>query len=188
MMRLIIFFNLIFFTSCVGFHYTEINEANSIRPNNPNVFKFKKASFRNSDKSLVDFNSIYLIDSQNYQSKISPIQRQNNNFFRFFAGGQVLHVYSKSMPQIERINNKNVGIPGYFFIRDNKIRIELLDENNGGQLSFQFGEILKNGDIMLYDINTRSSNKSFKKLEKRERKTYWKRNQIPEIIGYIPNW
>ena len=187
-MKLISIFYLFLLTSCVRFHYTEINEPNSIRPNNPNVFKYKKPSLSNLDKSLIDLNSIYLVDSQYNKFDYKLFDKRNSKFIRFFLGGQILLVYCDTLPPIDRINNKHIGTPGYFYIKNDEIRIEFLNETNGGQLTFQFGKILNNGDIMLYETNTRFANQSFKKLEKEGRKTFWKKTKIPEIVNYIPDW
>ena len=187
-MRLISIFYLCMLTSCVGFHYTEINEPNSIRPNNPNVFKYKKPSLSKLDKSLIDLNSIYLVDSQYNKFDYRLFNKRNSKFIRFFSGGQILLVYCDTLPPIERINNKHIGTPGYFYIKSDEIRIEFLDETNGGQLSFQLGKILNNGDIMLYETSNRFPNKSINKLEKQGKKTFWKKTKIPDINNYIPDW
>lgn len=174
--------------SCVNYYYTDDG---GIRVINPKVFKYNKDIYTLRDKTGIDTNAIYLIDSS-YNVRDTPKWRkQSNAFIRFFSTGQVLFIYSDSILSISEINNENIGIPGYFIAQDNKVKIDMFQNLNGGQTGRYYGRVLSNGDLMFYSERPELYFNSFKLLEKAEREkrfTIWRKTKVENLKYYTPNW
>jgi hypothetical protein len=179
---------LLFFTSCLSKYYT--NEG-GVRVKNPKVFKYNRSRFIKMNKGLIDTSAIYLMDSS-YNKYGSPVwQRSGKTFARFFGSGEVLFIYCDSFPCPGNINNPNTGIPGYFIVKDTKIRIDMYQELNGGQTGKRFGRIRPNGDIIFYDQRPETYFSCFSCMEKAERNTrfsIWKKVPVDTIKYYQPDW
>jgi hypothetical protein len=177
---------LLIFNSCVRYHYTK---EGGIRVNNPKVFKYNKPRFTQKDKSLIDINAIYILDSEYSQWNDIKYSRKNKEFVRFFSTGQILFTHCNGMPRIEVINNQNLGTQGYFIVKGDKIKIDLFSEDNGGCTQNYYGKILDSDNIMFYEVTpVPPFFSSFKGLEKGGRKSFWKKVKVAKIINYIPDW
>jgi hypothetical protein len=177
-----------FLASCVNYHVTSDE---GLRVNNPRVFKYNKPRFTKLDKGLIDTNAIYYKDSSYFKWNHTPWNTSSKEFVRFFNTGQVLFVYSKGFPTIDRINNPNVGIPGYFIVNGTELKIDRLEIINGGQTAPYFGRIQPNGDIIFYEEGPKLYNGSFSKLEKYQkdvRYSIWRKKNVDGIKHYRPNW
>lgn len=186
--RLALLLAVLFFSSCVGYHYTQ---EGGIRVNNPKVFRYNKKKFTSLDKSLIDTNANYLIDSSFNKWRIPQWEQRRDVFIRFFSTGQILFITCSDMPNLDIINNKNLGIPGYFILRGNKIKIVMFQDLNGGQIGKFYGRIQPNGDLVFYDQRPETYYSSFYLLEKAEinsRKSHWKKIKVDKIEHYTPNW
>ncbi|MBX2921447.1 MAG: hypothetical protein KF746_04570 [Chitinophagaceae bacterium] len=147
-MKTILILLLLFLASCVKYHITSDE---GVRVNNPKVFKYNKTRFTKLDKGLIDINAIYYKDSA-YDKWSNPKWRTySKEFVRFFNTGQVLFVSCDSFPTIDKINNPNVGLPGYFIVIGTKIKVDMFQDLNGGQTGKYYGRIQPNGDIIFYE-------------------------------------
>lgn len=180
---------LLSFTSCVRFHYTSDG---GVRVNNPKVFEYNKPKYTTREKSLIDTNAIYLLDSVYNKWDILPRRKiYHHEFARFFSTGQVLFVSCDSMPHLELINNKNVGTPGYFILQDDKIKIDMFQNLNGGQTGKYYGRVISSGDLIFYEQRPETYYSSFYLLEQAEGKarySYWKKIKVANIENYKLDW
>ena len=189
-MKFIVIFCLIILNSCVDYYRTADG---GFRVSNPKVFKYNKDKYKNLRSGLIDTTSIYLKSEEYNKGKQDSISYQNDEFARFFSGGQVLFVRfdGGSPPQLELINNQNLGIPGYYIVKGNKIKIDKFQLTNGGQTGKYFGRVLENGDLIFYEARPETYRGSFNRLEKNVSKTkysIWKKIDIIGIIHYNPKW
>jgi hypothetical protein len=187
-MKTILILLTIFLNSCVGYHLTS---EGGFRVNNPKVFKYNKARFTKLGKELVDTNAIYFKDST-YNKWTNPKwQTYSKEFVRFFNTGQVLFVGCDRVPNIDKINNPNVGTPGYFIVIGTKLKIDMFQELNGGQTGKYYGRIQPNGDIIFYEQRPETYYSSFSRLEKAEgndRFSIWRKIKVGRLKHYKPNW
>jgi hypothetical protein len=177
----------ILLTSCVHYHVTSDE---GLRVNNPKVFKYNKPRFTKLDKGLIDTNAIYYKDST-YNKWANPQWRTYGEFVRFFNTGQVLFVDCKGFPTIDRINNPNVGIPGYFIVSGTEVKVDVFEIINGGQTSPYFGRIQPNGDIIFYEETPKLYDGSFSRLEKNQKDisySIWRKKKVDSLKHYRPNW
>lgn len=188
MNRLLIMILSIYFTSCVSY---QITSEGGIRVNNPKVFKYNKERYRKLNKDLIDTSAIYYKDSSFSKSSSPNWQSTYKVFARFFNSGQVLFVNCDSFPNLSLINNPNVGTPGYFIIEGTKLKIDMFQNLNGGQIGRYYGRILPNGDIYFIEQRPETYFNSFSLLEKIDGKnwfTIWKKIKIDKIKNYKPSW
>ena len=188
-MKTILILLTLFLSSCVKYHITS---ENGIRVNNPKVFKYNKPRFTKLDKALIDTNAIYYKDST-YNKWASPQWRTySRDFVRFFNTGQVLFVNSSTgFPTIDRINNPNIGTPGYFIIIGTEIMIDMFEDLNGGQTGKYFGRMQSNGDIIFYEERPKLYGSSFSRLEKSQKDvsySIWRKKSFTGIKQYKPDW
>ncbi|MBG9378816.1 hypothetical protein I5907_21465 [Panacibacter sp. DH6] len=178
----------ILLASCVKYHITSDK---GMRVQNPKVFKYNKPRYTKLDKSLIDTNAIYFKDST-YDKWTNPQwQTYSKEFARFFNTGQVLFVDCNAFPTIDKINNPNVGVPGYFIISGTQIKVDMFQDLNGGQTGKYFGRIQPNGDIIFYEQRTETYSSSFSRVEKAEgnyRFSIWRKIKVDSLRSYKPNW
>jgi hypothetical protein len=179
---------LVVATSCVHYHVTE---GNSYWVDDPKVFRYNKSKYTDLDKGAIDTTMIYLLDSTNSQREAG--QKKIYHFCRFFSGGQVIFISSEEMPSADIVNHKNTGTQGYYFVDNDKIRINMFQLLNGGQTGNYFGKIQENGDIMFYEQRPETFLfLTFKRLEidgeKYGRKSFWKKLKIQGFENYKPVW
>lgn len=111
------------------------------RVENSKDLSFHNHRLRGVEITKIDTSSIYVFDGlPNYY-----------RCARFFSGGQVLVFYSKDFPDIKMINNQDLGDPGYFIIKKNKIKLNLFSNNYGGVNTFFKGKILDDGNLQFED-------------------------------------
>jgi hypothetical protein len=175
---------LIFFSSCMGYHYTR---ENGTRVNNSKFFKYNKPRFRNRDKFPIEMNAIYVLDSQYSKWNDIKYSKKNKEFIRFFRSGQVLLAYSDSASFMDLANNKEVGTQGYYVVAGDKIKISFFSYDIMLRQLRRFGKILSNGDIMLYDEEI-SIIGFWGALERSGRKSFWRKVKSEKIIEYTPDW
>jgi hypothetical protein len=178
----------ILLTSCVSYHVTSDG---GIRVNNPKVFKYNKPRFTKLDKGLIDTNAIYFKDSEFIKWNNPQWQIYARQFARFFNTGQVLFVFCDSFPNIEKINNPNVGVPGYFIVTGTKIKVDMFENIWGGHNAKYYGRIQPNGDIIFYEQRPETFYGSFSRLEKvdgHNRFSVWRKIKVDSLKSYKPNW
>ena len=189
--RIMIVFYALLQMSCVGYYTTA---ENGYRLKDPGDFKYSKPKFTSGSKALIDTNSIYVMDSVYYKGTDEPMTRKGDKFVRFFSGGQALFVDHEGIPDLDKINNKNIGMPAYYILEGNKIKVEIFEIINGGQTMFYFGKIQENGNIVFYEDSGILINfpvrilKSFKSLENGGRESYWTKIKIENMDPYKPDW
>lgn len=175
-------------TSCVKYHITS---EKGIRVQNPKVFKYNKPRYTSLDKSAIDTGAIYYKDST-YDRWSNPQWRTySKKFARFFNTGQVLFVDCHAFPSIDRMNNPNIGVQGYFVINGTEIKVDMFQDLNGGQTGKYYGRIQPNGDIVFYEQRPETYSSSFSKLEKAEGKdrfSIWRKIKVDSLKSYTPNW
>lgn len=178
-----LFFVMLFLSACVKYYTTP---EGGYRVKNPKEFKYNKPKYTKRDKSLIDTDAIYLIDSIHTYWDSKHVQ---NEFVRFFPGGQVLFIKTNGMPSSYLINNRDVGTPGYFILKGKRIKIDMFQDLNGGQTGFYFGKVLENGDLMFYEQRPETFLFApFSALERNGQKSFWKKIKVPELESYTPNW
>ena len=172
--------------SCVEFHRTK---KGGFRIEDPTVFEYNsKKHFKKIDFSKIDTNSIYILDSLINPYDSVKYKNISGRFCRFFPKGQVLFASYDSIISDDLINDKEIGIPGYFTMEGNKVKIDMFQNLNGGQTGKYFGKLMDNGDIMFYQQRPETYNESYKGLEKYGKKTFWKKTKIDSIKFYYPEW
>jgi hypothetical protein len=177
--------SLFFLTSCLNYHYTS---EGGVRVENSKVFKYNKPKYTKLDKSKIDFNAIYILDSIYSKWDDTKGKKKYSSFIRFFKNGQVLISSFDSILTENQINNKNIGIPGYFIIKKDRIKIDMFQGINGGQTGKKFGKVAENGNLMFYFQRPETSFGSFRALEKDGRKSFWKKETKYKLIEYEPEW
>ncbi len=191
MKKILILFYILLQISCVSFYTTS---EGGFRVNKTKDFKYSKQKFTSMQKTLIDTNSIYVMDSVFNKWNENPIERKGYRFVRFFSGGQALFIYNDGIPELEKINNKNIGIPAYYIIEGDKIKVNIFQNINGGQTSFYFGKITNNGNLIFYEDTAIATNfpirilKSYKTLESRGIISYWTKIKVENIKNYKPDW
>lgn len=177
---------IILYSSCLKY---KVLEEGGIRLDNSNKFKYHSKKYLKENRVGVSTTSIYLLDSTFNKWNDIKIIKSQHQFIRFFPDGQVLFISTNGMPDIETINNRNVGIPGYYIIDGDKIKIQMFQDLNGGQLGMNFGKIINNEQIIFYNQRpeTYFFNK-FKQLEKYGAKSFYSKRQIQGFEEYKPNW
>jgi hypothetical protein len=167
---------------------------------NPKVFQYNKPKYTLRDKGGIDTTAIYLIDSSFnhytsfYTGALNKVgKKRNDEFCRFFSGGQVVFISCDSLPldaipSIELINNRKRGTQGYYYVDGDRIRIDMFQLLNGGQTGKYFGKIQKDGSIMFYEQRPETYYGSFRGLERDGQKSFWKKVKVDSLIHYKPDW
>jgi hypothetical protein len=186
-MTRIVYFILILtcLTSCRRVLHFSTDE-NGDRVKNPKRFTYNKPKYTTRDKGGIDTTAIYLLDST--QSQYKEQWRKRNAFCRFFSGGQVVFILCENIPSSDLVNNKKSGTPGYYYIEDDKIRISLYENLNGGQIGGYFGRILPNGNIMFYEERPSLYYGSFGALHRQARRSFWEKIKVDGLKSYKPDW
>lgn len=177
--------SMLLLISCVKYYKTP---AGGIRVYNSKEFKYNKPKFTSRDKTGIDTDAIYLIDSMyTYEQK----RRVQSHFIRFFPTGQMLMVSCTGIPTASLVNNRDAGIQGYFIVKGDRIKIDMFQELNGGQTGLFYGKIMDNGDLMFYEQRPEIALfpfNAFAALEKDGQKSFWKKVKVEGIEGYRPEW
>lgn len=171
--------------SCVRHHF---NGDDGVRVSNPKVFKYNKPRYTSGNKSPIDTNAIYVLDSS--YDKYSVLKEQKKTpatYARFFSTGQVLFFYDIT-PDLKRLNNRNTGVQGYYIIRGDKIKIDMFEDQNGGQTGKYFGRILNDSSLMFYEQSPETYFGSYWALERDGRRSFWKKVIVQNMIHYKPDW
>lgn len=180
-----IIFLLSLFTSCVR-HYW--NEDGGVRVANPKVFKYNKPRYTSRNKFPIDTNAVYVLDSSyNKYNEVKARKLPPETFVRFFSTGQVLFFYDTTAG-LKQLNNPNIGVPGYFIIKGNRIKIDMFQDINGGQTGKLFGKIQNDGSLMFYEQSPATYFGLFIALERDGQKSFWKKEPAPNMKHYRPNW
>jgi len=184
----------LFLNSCVAYQRTDCG---GIRTKSSNVYKYNHPRYRNIDFSKIDTNAVYLVDTlyNKYDSR-QPIKKINGSACRFFSGGQVLFFYHYDSLTIDLINDSDAGIPGYYTVQGDKLKIDMFQNLNGGQTGKYFGYIRENGNIVFYEQRPETYQGIFSiieggvysGLEKYEKKTVWIKSNLDGFINYKPDW
>lgn len=172
-------------TSCVRHHY---NNEGGVRVSNPKVFKYNKPRYTSRNKSPIDTNTIYVLDSSYDKYAFTKEQKKAPaSYVRFFSSGQVLFFYDTT-PYLKGLNNRNTGVQGYYIIRGDKIKIDMFEDLNGGQTGKYFGRILNDSSLMFYEQSPETYFGSFWALERDGRRSFWKKLAVQNMIHYTPDW
>lgn len=177
--------SIFLFTSCVGFYRTNVG---GTRVNNPKVFKYNKSTYTERSKGRIDTDCVYVLDSTYNKWNTPKGIKKSGKFIRFFEGGQVIIAYFDDILTSELINNKDIGIQGYFVIKEDKIKIDMFQNINGGQTGKYFGRILKDGSLKFYEQRPETFYGSFSALEKDGRRSFWTKETALDIVYYTPEW
>jgi hypothetical protein len=188
-MRYLSILIFLFCTSCVAYYGTG---EHSFRVKNPKTFKYNKDYYNKFRVGLIDTNCIYVFtySYSDYNGRQEAEKGSNENFIRFFGGGQVLFFYNEKKEPAEIVNNRNEGIPGYFIAKGTKLKVDRFEIINGGQTGKVYGRILKNGDLLLFKQRPETYFGLFWLLEKADGSSYsvWKKTSIESLINYRPDW
>ena len=171
--------------SCCNVKYYVTSEG-GYRVVNSKKFKYNDAKYISKSKAAIDTNCIYLMDSVYDKWDDIKIKKQSYRFLRFFSGGQVLFIDNNGMPNLDMINNKNIGIPGYYYLEGNKLRVNIFKMVDGGVIVDYLGEVNSNGNLIFYEQS--SGDLTFSKTKEYTRKTFWSKVEIKNIINYKPDW
>ncbi|KYP14122.1 hypothetical protein [Flavihumibacter sp. CACIAM 22H1] len=171
--------------ACVAHSYTA---EGGIRVQNSKVFKYNKERHRSRDKSPIDTEVIYRLDSSydKYQA-VKGIKNKPGAYMRFFSTGQVLFFYDTSQT-IQVLNNRKTGRQGYYFIKGDRIKIDRFELINGGQTGKYYGRILDDGSLLFYEQRPGAVFGSFSALERDGRMSFWKKLTVPAMERYTPDW
>ena len=190
----IITFISLLLTSCVSYQRTD---SGGIRTKSSKVYKYNHPRYRSIDISKIDTNTIYLLDTlyNKYDSR-EPIKKISGSACRFFSGGQVLFFHYYDSLNIDLINDKDAGTPGYYTVQGDKLKIDMFQNLNGGQTGKYFGYIRENGDIVFYEQRPETYQGPFSiveggvysGLEKYGKKTVWIKSKMDGLINYRPDW
>jgi hypothetical protein len=190
MKKILIVIYVLLQVSCVGFYTTS---EGGFRVNKTKNFKYSKEKFTSMPKTLIDTNSIYVMDSVFNKWNENPMERKGYRFVRFFSGGQALFIYNDGIPKLEKINNKNIGTPAYYILEGNKLKVNIFSNLNGGTTDFFYGKINNKGNLVIYEdtavqIYFLGILKSYKMAENSGRISYWTKIKVENIENYKPNW
>ena len=181
-------------SSCVSYQRTD---SGGIRTKSSKVYKYNKPKYRDIDFSQIDTNAIYLLDTlYNKYDKKEPIKQIDGSACRFFSGGQVLFFHHYDSLSVDLINDKNAGTPGYFVVQEDKLKVDMFQNLNGGQTGKYFGYIRVNGDIVFYEQRPETYQGIFSifhggvysGLEQYGKKTVWIKSKIDGLLNYKPDW
>jgi hypothetical protein len=185
MMRYFVLVFVLLLFSCCNVNYYTTPEG-GYRLVNSKKFEYNKPQYASKDKSAIDTTCIYVLDSTYNKWDDVKIKKESYRFLRFFSKGQVLFIYNKGLPNLDMINNKNIGNSGYYYIEDNKLKINVFKMVNGGVIVDYFGEITPNGNIVFYEQV--SEDLKFSKAKEYDRKSFWSKVKIEKIEHYKPDW
>ena len=173
-------------TSCLKYNWTSVG---GVRLENPKKFEFSKKTYANSDRSKIDTNSIYQLISLHGWGGVSVKEGDQVSCIiaRFFSTGQVLFYRCENKPIDSLFNNKDAGEPGYYYIDENRLKIDRWTQTNGGQLEYYFGIIQNDSSIKLYEQAV-GYYSSYRDLEKKNVYTIWKKKKISNLKHYKPDW
>ena len=189
-MRILVCFTLIisslFFSFCLKWKYTS---EGGVRLVDSKKFKYNNQNHKNLNWEIIDTNAVYkLISDYDWRHKPGEKPPVYCHVIRFFSGGQVLF-YNCDKASIESmINNPNSGIPGYFIVNGNQIRIERWSGTNGGQLEKYFGILQNHLAIKFYEQAVRTCHGSYDCLEKQNMYSIWEKQSNLKLIHYQPDW
>lgn len=184
MKKIILILSLFLFCCCNVKYY--ITTVGGYRLYDSTKFKYNKLEYTKMSKSAIDTNCIYIMDSTYNKWDDIKIKKENYRFVRFFSKGQVLFIYNNGMPNLEMINNKNIGIPGYYYIEGKKIKINMFKNINGGILIDYFGEINSDGNIIFYEQPT--GRFSLEKTKDYNGKSFWSKVKVEKMERYKLDW
>ena len=149
-------------------------------------FKYNKPEYKRMNKSAIDTSCIYVMDSTFNKWDDVKIKKEGYRFIRFFSRGQVLFIYNKGMPDLKMINNKNIGIPGYYYIEERRIKISMFKNINGGLVVDYLGEIDLSGNLIFYEQPTGKS--LLLETKGYNGKSFWSKVKIEKMEYYKPDW
>ena len=161
-----------------------VNEHHGVRPTNPDMFSYKKRTSLLTDTLLIDTNSIYVKTPVNAH----PFDKEATEFYRFWANGRVLKIttYSKDLNTV--VNNTQTGIIGYYHIKKGRLKMQMLEMLNGGQVGLRYG-LFENGDISFHQARPETWYGSWALLEALggDRRT-WHKTKLDSIKPVKANW
>jgi len=181
---IILFFSTVW-ASCVHHYY---NDDGGVRVANSKVFKYNKPRYTSRNKLPIDTNAIYVLDSSyNKYDVVMGKKKPPASYVRFFSTGQVQFFYDTTKA-LKQLNNRNIGVQGYYIIKGDKIKIDMFQEINGGQTGKYFGKVLPDNNLMFYEQRPETCFGSFSCLERDGRKSFWKKAIVPHMEHYKPDW
>jgi hypothetical protein len=188
-MKMLLLLLPLFLGACLRHHQTS---EGGVRVNNPKVFKYNKPRFTKLDKGLIDTNAVYFKDSSFGKYNTPQWNTSFKETARFFSTGQVLFLHGDSVANIDKLNNPNLGEPGYYIVKGTQLKTDRFEWDNGGQTGLYFGRIQPNGDIIFYEETPKINHfPSFTKLENQFNKikySIWRKRKPEGLKHYRPDW
>ena len=174
-------FIVLFFViqSCAGIkHFT--NQQGFERPNNYKFFKYTKYTTLVVDG--IDTNAVYI------QNWINPNTKESYyRYYRFLPNGRVLYNYDSL--HLPKINNSEYGNIGYYYCKNNKLKLEIFKVTYGirGSIVKEFGYVSKD-TIKLYLQNPATFNNNYKLTAKGALTDSWVKLIPTNLKPVIPFW
>ena len=175
-------------------HYI-VNKSGYIRPPKNKKFPYEKRFTRLSDLSVIDTTAIYhLTDSYFYKkSKEYP---NGDSYIRFYGDGHFKVQGLKKHPTIQEINNPNYGAVGYYFVKDQVVKMQVYSDIDAGSLQLEFGYIDENKNLIvmhdnpLYDFAIGYDEKKIRRLIEKSpfSPKIYKKIYLNGIEYIKPNW
>lgn len=192
MKNLILLFISLSALSCS--HYV-INNEGYTRPPERYKFSYKNKKLNKDVYKKIDTTAIYYLEEQNLYKHDSEYKR-HGVYIRFYSNGRFKLQGVKKFPAIEEVNNINKGIVGYFYLKENVIKLQIYGDINGGSDQLEFGIIEENGDLNILDENPRTtycigySEKSIRrKIEKSAfTPVIYRKIHLENLVYDEPNW
>lgn len=134
-------------------HYI-VNKDGFIRPPENKNFSYKNRFTNFKDSSVIDTTAIYYL-ADSYFYKDSFEYKNGDSYIRFYGDGRFKLQGLKNYPIPEEVNNPNYGIVGYYFLKDNVVKMQIYTDIDAGSIQLEFGYIDANKNLIVMHDNPR---------------------------------
>ena len=180
------------FSSCS--HYV-VNNAGYIRPPKNKKFPYEKRFTELKDLSVIDTTAVYYL-TDSYFYKKSEEYKNGDAYIRFYGDGHFKLQGLKEYPTVEEVNNPNNGIVGYYYLKNNVVKMQIYSDIDAGSFQLKFGYVDENKNLIAmhnnpnYDFAIGYNEKKIRRLvEKSPFSPKIYKKIFLENMKYIkPNW
>ena len=177
---------LLILTSCQSRFI--VNREGGVRPRKNNMFSYDKKHFTLKDNSLIDTNAIY-VRSGAVITYGSDTVKLPTVYYRFWSNGSVQEVWPDKKDYDSIVNNTEIGYNGYYYIKKGRLKMQMIEILNGGQIGLRYG-LFDNGDIWFYEQRPETYYGSWNMLKwlESKNKTKWVKTTVSSLKYVKPTW
>ena len=165
-----------------------VNEQGGVRPGKDNMFRYDKKGFILKDNLFIDTNAIYVRHGATISYGEDTVQLPTV-YYRFWGNGRVQEVWPGNKEFNNIVNNTEIGYIGYYYIKNARLKMEMIEIVNGGQTGLRYG-LFDNGNIWFYEQSPETYYGSWAMLKwfESKSKTQWVKTTVDSLKYVKPTW